>query len=241
MYINNIKKVAKKHLEKILHKHGGILYSSYETLSGGDIYLLGLNPTGNIELSLGDETIEQFIEKLGTNTSNAYLDENWIDETEDTEKIGKAALQKSIQYLLATFTGLDAETATRKTCASNLIFRKSKDVNELAGIGGWWNLAEQCWFVHQEIIKVVQPRLIISIGNSGISAYEYIKQRYKGQEVLTPSGQGNCSLKHFEINIDGWKTVVVGVPHLSRFASVLTKNEFDEWAQKIRELSGLNK
>jgi len=85
---DEIPQIAKTSLAGLLDKPGSILYSSHETLKPGDVYLLGFNPGGT-----GGSPIERSINKLLTNTTNAYLDESWENQN-GVWGNGEAPLQK---------------------------------------------------------------------------------------------------------------------------------------------------
>jgi hypothetical protein len=211
----DIPKIAKDVLDGILDEPGSILYSSHETLKPGSVYLLGLNPGG-----AGGSTIEESLNTMLANTHNAYLDESWENRNGTYDK-GEAPLQKRVQYILKNL-GLNTENV----CASNLIFIRSRDATSLN-----FSLAKQCWPVHEAILSIVQPKLIIAFGNSNESPYQYLHEILKGKEEFLPSGHGNWKIKGFESQINGHPVYVVGLPHLSRY-SPIGKDHLIEWLQK---------
>ena len=87
------------------------IYSSHNTLSPGDIYLLGLNPGGK-----GYISIDKHLNDLLTKGTNSYLDEEWENGISKWSK-GDAPLQKRVIYLIESL-GYNV----RDVCASNLIF-----------------------------------------------------------------------------------------------------------------------
>ena len=212
---DEIPKIAKKTLSDVLSESGSILYSSHETLKPGDVYLLGFNPGG-----AGGNPVEQSINSMLTNTDNSYLDESWENHNGVWDN-GKAPLQKRVQWILESL-GLN----TREVCASNLIFLQSREASDIN-----YSLAEQCWPVHEAILNIIKPKLIIAFGNSAISPYGYLQSMLGGKEEHFPSGHGNWSVKGFSCKINDLPIYVAGLPHLSRY-SPIGKNQVVEWLSK---------
>ncbi len=195
--------LSKSALSSILNRSGEVIYSSHETLKKGDIYLMGYNPGG-----AGFITIEDHIDLMLSRTTNSYLDESWTNGITTWGK-GQAPLQKRIVWLLEQL-----EKDPRDVCASNLIFQTSKDAG-----GVPFSLAKMCWPVHEAVIEIVQPRLLIVFGN-GIenSPYSFLKSLLGGQEdPPLKAGHGKWSCKGFDATIKGVDLYVAGLPHLSRY------------------------
>jgi|AntAceMinimDraft_11_1070367.scaffolds.fasta_scaffold00918_6 hypothetical protein len=212
---NEIPKIAKKALSDVLSESGSILYSSHETLKSGDVYLLGFNPGG-----AGGKPVEQSINSMLTNTDNSYLDESWENHN-GVWANGKAPLQKRVQWILESL-----RLNTRDVCASNLIFLQSREASDIS-----YSLAEQCWPVHEAILNIIKPKLIIAFGNSAISPYGYLQSMLGGKAEYFPSGHGSWSVKGFSCKINGLPLYVAGLPHLSRY-SPIGKNQVVEWLSK---------
>ena len=210
-----IPKIAKDALSEDLNKFGSILYSSHETLKSGDVYLLGFNPGG-----AGGNSVEQSINSMLTNTDNSYLDECW-ENRNGVWANGEAPLQKRIQWILESL-----DLNTRDVCASNLIFLKSRGASDIS-----FSLAKKCWPVHEAILNIIKPKLIIAFGNSEVSPYGFLHTMLGGDEEYFPSGHGNWSIKGFRCEINGRFIYVAGFPHLSRY-SPIGKKEVIEWLSK---------
>jgi len=210
-----IPKIAKDALSEVLSESGSILYSSHETLKSGDVYLLGFNPGG-----AGGNPVEQSINSMLTNTNNSYLDESWENHS-GVWANGEAPLQKRIQWILESL-GLN----TRDVCASNLIFLQSRKASDIS-----FSLAKKCWPVHEAILNIIKPKLIIAFGNSEVSPYGYLHAMFGGDEEYFPSGHGNWSIKGFNCEINGRSIYVAGLPHLSRY-SPIGKNDVIVWLSK---------
>lgn len=190
---------ARNALAAYLGQSGRILYSAATTLQPGPLYILGLNPGGQPHLREG--TIGDDLSRLPTRATNAYLDESWRGRA-----AGAAPLQRRLQWLTGAL-GRDL----RDTCASNLIFLRSANA---AGCQ-YETAADACWPVHSRILEQVQPRLLLVFGNSGVSPFRYLRDLYRPARVdAFDSGHGDWRCLAFRA--DG--RVVVGVPHLSRYA-----------------------
>jgi len=219
--------LAKCYLGKYLNQSGAILYSSHETLKKGDVYLLGYNPAGE-----KSEDTERFlsagIDRMLTYAGNEYLDEKWSRAGSESKK-GEAPLQKRIDWVLKQ---LNFET--KEVCASNLIFvsgKKQKNID--------YKLAELCWPVHEAILNIVQPKLILVFGNGAPSPYRFLHDKWGGQEDDIPAKHALWKVKGFEppFEIFGRKVYVVGFPHLSRY-SPDGKPEIIKWIKK--KIASLN-
>jgi hypothetical protein len=210
-----ISKIARESLSDLLDASGSILYSSHETLTSGEVYLLGFNPGGS-----GGNPLWQNIDSMLLNTTNAYLDESW-ENNNSVWANGEAPLQKRVQWILESI-GLN----TRDVCASNLIFLQSRGAGDIS-----YSLAEKCWPVHEAILNIVKPKLIITFGNSSISPYGFMHSMLGGNEEYFPSGHGNWTLKGFNCQIGGRSVYIAGLPHLSRY-SPINKGQVIEWLSK---------
>ena len=194
----DIPSLALQVLDSLLAKTGAILYSSHETRRPGKIYLIGLNPGGT-----GGPSLRENITKMLTRTENAYLDEVWGDYEEE----GAAPLQKRIQWVLKTL-GAD----TRDVFATNLIFAQSRNDKGITPIQ-----AQQCWPVHEAMLEIVQPSVIVAFGNSGFSPYGFIHALLGGEQEYQRAEHGSWNLKQFQTMVGGRRTTVIGLPHLSRY------------------------
>lgn len=172
---------------------GEVLYSGVSTLQSGDIYLLGHNPGGD-PTNPRLPTVGSSLEELPSKTINSYLDTQWS---------GGDTLQRRVLWLLRKLGYHPREVA-----ASNLIFPRSRDE---AG-SQFGRFAELCWPVHEQILQIVQPHLIVVYGNSPFS---FLLQKYGAARTETfPSGHGDWMCRRFEVP---GRFVLVGLPHLSRY------------------------
>lgn len=205
-----IKQATQKLTENdLIDLSGNFLYSSNKTLQKGKIYLLGTNPGSPQAFGDPSDTIGDYIKKIATKTENAYLD----------EPKGTAANTRLKNNVVKLLEG--CELNVREVCASNLIFVRSKDVNEIKI--SFDELAEKCWQVHELLIRnYVQPKSLIVYGNSGKSPFGFLFNKhfkvFGSRPVVATfdSGHGKNQCKWFETKLMGNPLKVIGVPHLSR-------------------------
>jgi len=215
---DNLPEIARQSLGKLLNESGGILYSSHNTLQRGDIYLLGYNPGG-----VGGHPIIDSVDGLLTNEENAYVDVPWENGIGSWEK-GKAPLQERVKWLLK-----ELGHGIEDVCASNLVFVQSKAATDVD-----FSFADKCWPVHEAILKLVKPKLLLVFGNSSPSPYSYLHHKFGGEQEYIPAGHGNWSAKGFRANINGSALFVAGLPHLSRY-SPIGKTQVIDWLKSKLE------
>ena len=205
---SDLPRIAKESLKHLLDRSGEVIYSSHETLKKGDIYLMGLNPGGDPD---DDECIKirEHFENILSKTTNSYVDEEWANG-KGLSKKGKAPLQLRVQWLIK-----ELGYEITDVCATNLIFQKSKSSDELC-----FGLAGICWRFHEHVIEIVQPKLILTFGNAlkSASPYFFLKSLLGGDEIEPiKAGHGNWECRGFEAKINGRKTIIIGLPHLSYY------------------------
>lgn len=206
---------AELHLEPLLGLSGEVLFSAVDTLREGDLYICGLNPGGS-----GDEphqhTIRESLEMLPHKTSNNYFDESWRHYPR-----GAHPLQRRLRWLVEQL-GYDL----REVCASNLIFARSPG----QGGSGYPEYAEICWPVHERILRIVRPKMLLVYGNGAKSPFEFLYGRSIGPSPIDSiwSGHHGWDCRAFQTEVAGQGVVVVGLPHLSRY-NVIGKAHVVEW------------
>ncbi|MGI2169916.1 hypothetical protein ACROAE_06930 [Shewanella sp. MF05960] len=221
---------AKQTLKHILKQKGEVIYSSHETLKEGDIYLLGLNPGGDGQENpdtASSYSIKSHLDRMLKRTENSFIDERWENKVAHYEA-GKAPLQMRVIDLLKGIGVNDPRTV----CASNIIFKTSRDSSDLC-----YGLAGLCWPVHEAILNLVKPKLILTFGISSISAYAFLKELFHidETELTIDADHGDWKCKGFKCEINGKSTFIVAVPHLSYY-SPKNKTEVFSW---IKENAGL--
>jgi hypothetical protein len=199
------------HLEPILNESGSVVFSSVDTINKGDIYTLGLNPGGKVDITINDT-----LNELPKKKRNAYIDESWGNGKNSDYIPGKHPLQHNYTGLIHAL-GYDP----KDVFSTNLIFTRSQ-----GQYGAYYpERANICWKAHQEFIKIIDPKYFIVFGNSRISPFQYIKNKYS-LEISDSFESGHGIWKCFSCfgEIEGKKRVLIGVPHLSRYYIVNHEN-----------------
>lgn len=209
---------ARVQLLPVLDRPGGILYSASHTLTPGRIYLMGLNPGGDPSLK-DAPSIGMSLNGLAAKRDNAYVDGEW-DNSLRSYEAGQAPLQKRVAFLTDALG-----CPITSVCATNLIFMQSRSARDLDFV----NAAQLCWPVHELMLDMVRPRVILAFGNSAISPYGYLRGRFaiQSDESIT-SGHGSWRCRSFRVKVGSIDTRVIGLPHLSRY-SPTGKQEVLDW------------
>jgi hypothetical protein len=200
-------KSARAHLKgkEVLNLSGEVLYSAASTLRPGPVYLLGHNPGGddqNVELP----SVGASLDDLPNKTWNSYVDTQWTGRAGIKYAVGKAPLQLRVKWLLENLGLVPQDVA-----ASNLIFPRSRD----AASSRFPEFSKICWPVHADILDIVRPQLVIVYGNSGLSPYKFLFEKFEADsEECEPSGHGTWLCRSFVVP---GRFRVVGVPHMSRY------------------------
>ena len=194
-------------LDGQLDQTGALLYSSHATIRPGKIYFLGLNPGGQ-----GGPSLRERLAILLSQEHNAYFDEVWENRGGSYDK-GEAPLQRRVKWLLS-----ELGANPRDVLSTNLIFMQSRNASGVS-----LEQAELCWPVHEVLLNIVRPRIILTFGNSsssqnGFSAYSYLYTLYgKRYQHYASSGHSNWSIKGFNAHMPWGAVFVAGLPHLSRY------------------------
>lgn len=130
--------IAQNSLSELMTQPGGVLYSSFKTLTQGDLYYLGYNPGGE---GPDGPTVADSLVALPSKTWNDFTDLEW------TAVAGQSTLQLRVKWVLENL-GYKVEDV----CSSNLIFAQSRDAKGVPE-----RYADICWPVHEAILAVVQP------------------------------------------------------------------------------------
>ena len=191
---------ATRHLDTVLDRSGYVFYSDAKSLAPCPIYLLGHNPGGSPE-DQADATVRASLAALPDKTLNNYLDEAWVTATGRSWSNGQAPLQRRVVWLLQQL-GFEP----RAVPSSNLIFVRSVDVLGSA----FQELSDLCWPVHEYVMGIVQPKLLLVFGNSNPSPYTYLAEKFAPRGEHTElSGHGNWLCRAFTTSTG---LTVVGLP-----------------------------
>ena len=158
--------VAARALSKSLEKSGSILYSGHESIRQHDVYFMGLNPGGEGGMSIGCR-----LKEVLSQDQNAFMDEDWSNNAR-SYKPGEAPLQRRVRWLFEHL-GFDPRTVP----STNLIFYRSRDASGVSSAQ-----ADECWPVHDALLSIVKPHLILVHGNSSFSPYAYLHSKFGGEQ-----------------------------------------------------------
>ncbi len=219
---------ARYHLSRTLGERGAILYSSFLTLSPRRFYILGLNPGGTP--GSGD-TIAQRLNGLSRHKGNAHIDEDWRFDSRHYG-IGEHPLQRHLRMLMQEL-GEDL----RHVWASNLIFARSPDQYS----ADYPERRHLCWPVHQMIMNIVRPNVIIAFGNGNVLPYAFLALKYQEtlgeepEETRFAAQHGPWQCRSLQTWIESRPTLVIGLPHLSRYTIEGKPAGLDWIKEKIRK------
>ncbi|MDN5215116.1 hypothetical protein QQ020_23750 [Fulvivirgaceae bacterium BMA12] len=217
-----IQKAIKILPDEILNGSGSVIYSSKETLRPGKYYILGFNPGGNAEDN--KSTVLNSLNDFSARKKNAYLDERWKSNSGEYE-IGEHPLQRHLVEVMKTI-GQDL----RDVCASNLIFLRSPGHYGVKYPAS----AKDCWGIHEMILEIVQPRIILAFGNGPRSPYNFLLHKYNAYESTSidckPGSKWKC--RFFKTKIQDREASVIGLPHLSRY-SIKNKDMVVKWIKGL--------
>lgn len=208
MTTENFIEFAHSQLSLIENDLGEVVYSAANTLKKGKYYFLGLNPGGD-----GFTSIRKHLNEFPMQTTNSFFDKKWKTSLKNYEK-GQNPLQIRIQYLFKELLHYNL----RDIFATNLIFKTTKNSNTLN-----FGLAGLCWAVHLFALNIIQPEIIVTCGNEkGKSAFYFISDLYsndnnKEKNFIKYELQGTFAIKVSEVEIQNRRTLLIGLPHLSRY------------------------
>jgi len=204
-------------LSELLDKPGHILSSSIRSIKPGLVYLLGQQPQAASDRPAG-ETIRDHASCLRERTSNDYIDRKWLGY-----KKGGSPLQKRVIWMLRQM-GLKP----RNVAASNLIFFRFQRLSQR----DYFSFAEKCWPVHESILSIVQPKMVLTYGNAACSPYAFLRRRADArEESRLDAGHAKWSCKAFTIP---GQFKVVGLPHIGSY-SIDEHPEVIGWIIKLLE------
>ncbi len=198
----------------MLDQSGSIIYSSKNSICKGDLYVMGLNPGGE-----SGEKISKTLTELPNKIKNSYRDESWGDK--NSFDVGNHPLQRNYVYLMNQLTGGEKEVFS-----TNLVFTRSRDAQGM----NYPESAHNCWPVHKIFIETVDPKCFIVFGNSSVSPYNFIKNKFGLQDNGdVESGHGNWICKSSKGIIEDKERLLIGIPHLSRYHINYNKEDVIKW------------
>jgi hypothetical protein len=193
---------AESYLDRVgmLHLPGAVLFSSFQTLKPGPVYLLGLNPGGSEGATLKDS-----IDK-SREGNNAYLDERWAPSGRLQPK-GKSTLQRRVQHL-CRMIGVE----TRDVPASNLAFTRSTRVGMHNDFGA---SVQASLPVHEMFLSAIQPSFVMTFG----SVDNFAQAGKLSNLESRLADHGSWKAHRGEIDFGGRRIAFGNIPHMSLWAS----------------------
>ncbi|MDR3558994.1 MAG: hypothetical protein P4L58_01155 [Candidatus Pacebacteria bacterium] len=175
---------------------------------------MGLNPGGDERQEEHRHTIlesvHRYYRRAETNPRySSYCDENW----------GRSNHQARVCEI-ANAIGQDI----RDIFSANAIFVRSVDAGGIAK--NFTELRDACLGLHEYFLSVVQPRVIVCLGNGEkISPFSILRDHFKPKSVLFVRKPDFRDGKYFDAKISlsqypeapPFVCRVIGVPHPSRF------------------------
>ena len=182
-----------------------LLCSLKTLLSQPRILVVTLNPAGNKDFP-ENRGFDRFHEK------NAYLDISWGSYSKGEAPLQKqiALLFKQLQQRIYPATSM-AEFAREKVVTAQLIPYRSPTEISIHCKKESIELSQQMW---RSLFAKWKPGLVIAVGKT--PAREMIKIFGRCREELpVRAGWGSVKIQRW---VDDQGTLIVGLPHLSRFA-----------------------
>lgn len=212
-----------------LNQSGCVLYSDENSLAEfNGVYVLGVNPGGDGE-DPGLETLAESMEFINTREGenyNSFFDDNWRGRGPGVEP-----LQRRMTRLLGALLLPNNEVVTkhdsdevhialqqngllRRTLCTNLIFYRTRNEGGIPEEDVW---EDQCWPVHEYLIRQHQPTVILCFGSR---PYHYILSE-PNRQVLSKgygmAGHGVFKWRVAKLRLFGYECVILSVPHLSKY------------------------
>lgn len=166
----------------LLRRSGSVFYSGRNAFTGSrPLYILGLNPGGS-PVSQANETIGRDLADWAVLPADwsAYLDESWQGKAPGTH-----GMQPRMRHMFDAL-GLDL----RQVPASNVAFVRSS--NEAALSSEKDTLLEQCWPVHEAVIRNLHIPAVLCLGGTA------------GRWVRSALGANRLIDNFIESNARGW-------------------------------------
>ena len=214
--------------EEMFRKPGAVLFSGLATVKPSRFYIMGLNPGGSSKMMAGS-----IIDTLPPpDETSAYTHQCWKKECGDNSscehvtgrRLADADLVRHQKNMIC-LTRLLGYDAPGEIPSANAIFARSQSLATLKNESGFseWDWWKACWPVHQYLLELIQPSVIISLGYGantsplGFLAHQLCahSSRKIGDANRRGGKQIDCSIRLTTSTID---VHVIGVPHPSYHA-----------------------
>lgn len=214
-------------------KSGSVLYSGIDTLRPGPFYLMGLNPGG----APTDDTSRIASSIHDRVAWSAYTGDCWVPgcrgaapccHLDQDGRVRSEYLARHQRHVGKLISALGPEP--EEIFATNAIFARSKDEATLKAQADemrtwdWWRA---CWPIHQQFLREVRPRWIITLGKGyGTSAFAFLmdEAKVKRSQVRSFDDDSETDGRWFvaDLPLDDHGTTlkvrVLGMPHPSYYA-----------------------
>lgn len=154
---------------------GTAIYSGRDAWQApAEIYFLGFNPGGDPStdaLTVSEQMTRTLVHEKSD--FSKYVDERWSTRSGRLYAKGEHPMQVRVRDLFAIL-GLSLGMVP----TSNVIFARSRQVAHLEDPRAW---ADACWPFHAEVIRILQPQVILCMGND---AATFVASKTPGPEVV---------------------------------------------------------
>jgi uracil-DNA glycosylase len=198
--------LARERIPELLNRSGAILYNGWSTVRPGRLYLMGLNPGGKPEQI--SQSIIDHLQSLHDDHCEYEVPWMWQNRC---AKAGEHPHQKRVKMIVKCLSERISDV-----CAANAIFIRSCGAADLTDAPA---LFRRCWPVHELLLSIVRPKIIVALGNSNaLSAFSLLQSRCQGPPRIHLVGSSFLDGKWFEGRLAalGHACTVVGVAHPSR-------------------------
>lgn len=197
-------------------RSGGVFYSKPELLTRGDVYLMGYNPGGDSGPPISDELDNHFAKNV-SGYEQIWQHRSGTNDDGTTKHRNVEGLTRYQRGLIEITELLDY--SPDQVFMTNLIFFQSHD-----GKGVHYKRdSAVCWPVHEKLLSIVQPKIIVAVGNGNAgSAYTRLLQEKRhslvaSSQVVKRANHGKFRLKGFRFSEGSRDVVVLGLPHFSYY------------------------
>lgn len=198
-------------------RSGTVLYSDLASIRPGPFYLMGINPGGKPQSDPREAIVCNLAAPDGM---NCYADQCWRCcrspyecEHCDGGRLRPDERDPMQRRVCNLFDAL--QESPKDVLSTNLIFARSAELSKLQGSKAKWR--HRCWSVHQELLRAVRPKWIITLGFGEVfSALRARGTEIRDQQAI-PDGSHSVAW-HLQLaldlgNGDSHEVGVLGVAH----------------------------
>ncbi len=223
---------------------GEVFSSGTSSLAVGRLYVVGLNPGAGASYP----TVREHVARWDLEHYSAYTDQCWEthcwnrdcygfqSRADCQHQRGSSAHQKAVVRMIGR--AAPHETA-RSVFSTNAVFAKSESADTFRAETGLSlrSAFEGCWPVHQLLLSIVRPSVVLSLGyQQDGSAYSFFRRKAhwasasEGEHFVP--GRKFASFKWtdmtFKLGTSTLKCLVVGIRHPSYVPDAADCQEFEQ-------------